>query len=75
MTLLEKSLFGAIEKQNAAGAFLSGVLLIITLNLNLLPRFIPTEEHMTVNRYVAGSRIFTRQVNPWRFFYARKGDF
>ena len=35
MTLLEKSLFGAIEKQNAAEEiFFSGVLLIIPLNLN-----------------------------------------
>ena len=29
-------------------------------------------ERMTVNRYVVGSHIFIRQVNPWRFFYARK---
>lgn len=48
MTLLEKSLFGAIEKQNAAGAFLSGVLLINALNFSLLPRFIPNKEHAAV---------------------------
>ena len=46
----------------------------VTLNSNFHPRFLPTEEHTAVNRYVVGSHIFTRQVHPWRFFYARKGE-
>ena len=64
-----------IVKTAAEEFFFSGVLRINTINLDLVPYFISTEEHTAVNRYVVGSRFLPAKLALGGFFYARKGGF